>query len=519
MKYIGYCRKSTDESDRQILSIESQIQELKEYASRQNLEILDFVCENRTAKIPGRPLFDRVLKRIEKGEAQGIISWHPDRLARNSIDGGKIIYSLDTGKLIDLKFPSFWFENSPQGKFVLNIAFGQSKYYVDNLSENVKRGLKQLLRNGILPHRPPYGYIYDKLAKIHNIDPVKSKIIKKAFKKFGDGEWNQTQVAQYLFENGFKRKNGKVLSLNNIVRFLTNKFYIGLFFFSGEIYQGSQKTFISKSLFDKVQKQLEKNMRQSFKKRNFAFIRLMKCGECGASITAEYKTKFYKRTRGEVHYTYYRCTKKLKPCSQRFIQEPDLEAQVRKIIKDVAIPVSWADKWLKLLEKDEIQEKLNSESKTSLLNAELNGIEKKLNTLLDGYLDGTFEAETYKAKKNELFERKLKIQEEIPQIMTNGASWLEPVRELIEVSKNCGKIALTKNNNEEVATFIKNIGSNFFLADRHLTAVYKKGFDTVFFELSRVPNSRARRADSLFERDRGVEPLSLPWEGNVRPFN
>ena len=107
MKYIGYCRKSTDESDRQILSIESQIAELKEFADRQNVEILDFVTESRTAKMPGRPLFANVLKRIEKGEAQGIISWHPDRLARNSIDGGKIIYLLDTGKLIDLNFTHF----------------------------------------------------------------------------------------------------------------------------------------------------------------------------------------------------------------------------------------------------------------------------------------------------------------------------------------------------------------------------------------------------------------------------
>src|SRR3989304_10606964 len=125
MKYIGYCRKSTDESDRQILSIESQIAELKEFADRQNVEILDFVTESRTAKVAGRPLFANVLKRIESGEAQGIISGHPDSLARNSIDGGKIIYLLDTGKLIDLKFPTFWFESSPQGKFVLNIAFYQ----------------------------------------------------------------------------------------------------------------------------------------------------------------------------------------------------------------------------------------------------------------------------------------------------------------------------------------------------------------------------------------------------------
>lgn len=142
MKYIIYCRKSTDEKDKQILSIEQQIAELKEFSSREGLEIIDFVTEAKTAKVPGREEFATLLKRIERGEAQGIVSWHPDRLARNSVDGGKIIYLLDTNKLVDLKFPTFWFENTPQGKFMLSIAFGQSKYYVDNLSENVARGMR-----------------------------------------------------------------------------------------------------------------------------------------------------------------------------------------------------------------------------------------------------------------------------------------------------------------------------------------------------------------------------------------
>src|SRR3989344_4118782 len=140
MRYIAYCRKSTDEPDRQILSIEAQIAEVKEFAERENLEIVEFITESKTAKEPGREKFGELIRMLEEGLADGILSWHPDRLARNSIDGGRIIYLLDTGKLLDLKFPQFWFDNTPQGKFMLNIAFGQSKYYVDNLSENVKRG-------------------------------------------------------------------------------------------------------------------------------------------------------------------------------------------------------------------------------------------------------------------------------------------------------------------------------------------------------------------------------------------
>lgn len=124
MKYFLYARKSTDEPDRQILSIEAQITELKEFAERENLEIKETFIESQTAKIPGRPIFNEMIKKIESGEAEGILAWHPDRLARNSIDGGQIIYLIDTGKITALKFPTFWFDPTPQGKFMLNIAFG-----------------------------------------------------------------------------------------------------------------------------------------------------------------------------------------------------------------------------------------------------------------------------------------------------------------------------------------------------------------------------------------------------------
>ena len=187
IKYIAYCRKSTDEKDKQVLSIEAQIAELKEFAKRENLSVSEFITEAKTAKVPGREQFEIVLKKIEKREANGILSWHPDRLARNSIDGGKIIYLLDTGKLLDLKFPSFWFESTPQGKFMLSIAFGQSKYYVDNLSENVRRGNRQKLRNGVWPSKAPYGYLNNPKTRGIDVDPELSKVVKKAFQLFAEG--------------------------------------------------------------------------------------------------------------------------------------------------------------------------------------------------------------------------------------------------------------------------------------------------------------------------------------------
>ena len=155
MQYFLYARKSTDEPDRQILSIEAQLSELREYAKKEGLIIAREFIESKTAKEPGRELFNDMVAQMEQGAAQGIVAWHPDRLARNSIDGGRLIYLVDIGKITALKFPTFWFDPTPQGKFMLSIAFGQSKYYVDNLSENVHRGLRQKLRNGTWPGRAP----------------------------------------------------------------------------------------------------------------------------------------------------------------------------------------------------------------------------------------------------------------------------------------------------------------------------------------------------------------------------
>ena len=126
-KFFLYARKSTDVEDKQVRSIEDQIAELRAFAKQEKLEIVEELVEKQSAKIPGRPIFNEMLKRVEAGEANGILAWHPDRLARNSVDGGKIIYLVDTGGLAALKFVQFWFEPTPQGKFMLNIAFGQSK--------------------------------------------------------------------------------------------------------------------------------------------------------------------------------------------------------------------------------------------------------------------------------------------------------------------------------------------------------------------------------------------------------
>src|SRR3989344_6326739 len=104
MKYIIYARKSSESEERQVLSIEAQLGELREFAAKEKLEIVASFCEAQTAKEPGRTKFAEMLSFLEEGKADGIWSWNPDRLARNSVDGGKIIHFVDRGLIKSLKF-------------------------------------------------------------------------------------------------------------------------------------------------------------------------------------------------------------------------------------------------------------------------------------------------------------------------------------------------------------------------------------------------------------------------------
>jgi len=469
IKYIAYCRKSTDEKDKQVLSIEAQIAELKEFAKKENLIITEFISEAKTAKVPGREQFAEMLKKIEKGMTNAILSWHPDRLARNSIDGGKIIYLLDTGKLLDLKFPSFWFESTPQGKFMLSIAFGQSKYYVDNLSENVKRGNRQKLRNGVWPSKAPYGYLNNPKTRGIDVDEEKSKVVKKAFQLFAEGGKSFIEISNYLHKFGIVKNGGKPVKVDQIKNMLSNRFYLGVLKYAGEYYQGSHKTFISKKLFDEVQKQIEKIEKPRQYGHNFAFAGLATCGECGAAITGEQHIKKYKNGTGQT-FIYYRCTKKLKPCSQKYLPESEAEGQLRKIVRDCGLHPDWEPYFEKWITEAEENDKQTAELETQKADSQVQETEIKLNRLLDGYLDQVIEPEIYKQKKNELFDEKLRLEEKQLQIAKNGTVWLEPMREFVNCALQAQKIARAKNNCHDLSIMAKKVGSNFFLMNRRLSA-------------------------------------------------
>jgi site-specific DNA recombinase len=377
MNYFLYARKSSDSEDRQILSIEAQIEELRDFAKANDIQISKIFTESMSAKQPGRPVFNQMLTELEQGSAQGIISWHPDRLARNTLDGGKVIYLIDQGIVKDLKFPNFHFDKTANGKFNLSIAFSQAQYFIDGLKENVNRGIRQKIRRGEFPGKAPYGYINHHKTRTIEPDPEHFNTMKKLLERFASGDINYKEMREAMFQAGIKgARNNKAISFSTLHNLLTNPFYYGVFKLKEELHEGSHKPMISKETFDKIQRRIKSNSRKTNHKKAkaetmFFFPNIASCGDCGYSITFE---KHKSRCIDEV-LKYYRCSDK-KPdykCTQRkYLREETLATQVKELVTKVAIPENIAQALeAKSIEwnKEENQEKLaQKESKISRTN-------------------------------------------------------------------------------------------------------------------------------------------------------
>ena len=370
---------------------------MRELAKKENIDVIDILVEKQTAKKPGRPVFAEMLKRIEAGEATGILAWHPDRLARNSVDGGQIIYLVDTGIIKELKFPTFWFDPTPQGKFMLSIAFGQSKYYIDNLSENIKRGHRQKLKNGLWPQMAPLGYLNNKETKQIYVDKEKSPLIKKAFEAYATGKYTLKELRKIINELGLKGRRDKMLSISNYQYILKNPFYHGLIRYNGEYYEGKHEPIIAKKLFDEVQEVMTRKSKPQAKGlKPYIYRGLFRCGECGCFITTE----------TQKGHNYLRCTKRKQPCLQRYTREEAIAEQIATEIQKVSLPDDWADKMLNELEKEKNDKAQSSRFFAQKTENEIKAIDEKLEKLMNAYLESALNLAEYREAKNKLVNQK-----------------------------------------------------------------------------------------------------------------
>ncbi len=424
IKYFVYARRSIEKKDKEIkvASIESQLREVQEMAARNDLKIVGTFSEAKSAKrLFIRTEFNRMMAAITKGEADGILVWKIDRLARNLTDGGAIIQLLQDGVVKDIRsMDKSWTKET--NIVEMAVEFGVAGQYSKDLAKHILRGLRDRLKEGVRPSIAPLGYLNSKYHEKGNeeilVDDDRFMKVRKVWELMLTGQYAPLQLVdiadkqlQLTIRDTPKYKN-RAMGKSNMYRLLTNPFYYGEFEFpegSGDWYKGKHKAMISKFEFDKVQFLLGREGKPRPKTHIFAYTGLMRCNDCGGRITAEEKWKRPKN--GNVHhYVYYRCTGNVSPnCTEKSVEVKVLEKQIDDFLTKIEIPQEFHEWAVEELKKLHESEKTDRNTLLFTHQKEYDDCVARLDNLADKLLDGSMSGEMYKRKEPELLRQKASL--------------------------------------------------------------------------------------------------------------
>ncbi len=470
--YFLYARKSTDIEDKQVLSIETQLTELRALAKEQNLKIASEFIEKQSAKSLGRPVFTDMLSRLENREANGIICWKLDRLARNPVDGGQISWFLQRGIIEHIQTHERSYHPT-DNVLLMSMEFGMANQFILDLSSNTKRGLREKVRQGDYPSRAPIGYLNDSRTKTIIVDKRISKIIKEMFELYAKGDQRLEDISIAFKARGIAAvKSGKRFKRGRITSILSDPFYYGFFEYKGELHPGRHKPIITKQLFDQVQVVLRRRGHRRDNPKNLPepLCGLFKCAECNCSITAERKIK--RQQNGNTHYyTYYRCTKKKTFCSQPFIREEELDSQLSNLLKPYAMPKAWADGLNQRAEQDMVESTQATAPFLQGLRSKIVELDRKLARLKELYLDQDIDQAEFRHDKNEFLSEKKSLEEQIARLERQQNVWLEPFQNWLKEAQMVDEIAISSVLTSKKSLAQKIFGSNLCLSDKKVVVI------------------------------------------------
>ncbi len=481
MNYFLYARRSMEKKDEEknVASIDSQLSVMKKLAETEGLKVIQIFQETKSARKPGREQFNEMVRQIQAGKANGILVWKIDRLARNPIDQGTITYLLQEGVVRHIRaHDRDW--HSDDHSLLSAVEFGTATQYSRDLSKHVKRGLKSLAESGYRPNMAPIGYKNSKLREKGKeailVDDERFLIVRKLFDLMLTGAYTRMDMLDIAnnklgLRMRYGKRHDKLVTRSNIYNLFTNTFYYGEFEFpegSGNWYQGNHKPMITKEEYDRIQRLLGRAGRPRPKTHQFAYTGLIKCEECGASITASMKVKRQKN--GNVHfYTYYHCTRRINPnCTQRpATKEEDLEAQIMDFLKKIEVPKlfhEWAIDTLKEMHETETKDrnKLLYQKQTRYTE-----ITEKLDTLVNLLMDEAITKEVYNEKKASLERERSNLMVFIKDIDARVGAWMKKVEEAFDFALDARK-AFSTGDMEKKRIILSTIGWNHLLKDRKL---------------------------------------------------
>lgn len=481
--YFLYARKSSESEDRQVQSIEDQINRLKILANDLGISIKEILTESKSAKKPNnRPVFTSMLERIEKGEAQGILCWQINRLSRNPVDSGTLGWMLQQGALKSIQ--TIDRQYLPDDNVLLfSVESGMANQFIIDLKKNSMRGMVGKADRGWLPSRAPLGYLNDKLEHTIIEDPDRFSLVRKMWEMMLTGNYTPPQIKKIANEKwGFRtsktKRNGGVELVDSVIyKMFTNLFYTGMFEWRGKVYQGNHKPMITLEEYDRVQAILGRNGKPRSQTHEFAYTGVITCGLCGGMITATEKIKIVKTTGELKNYIYYHCGHKMKDivCNQERITLKEIEDQIDiELERNTILPKfqQWALEILNRNNDKEIEERTKVYEN---LHKTLSETQKELDNLTKMRYRELIDDETFVRQGDELKAKIVKLKTNLRETESRAEKWLELTEKTFNFACYARKEFITGGLDKKREIFSA-LGQNFTLKDKKLHITHNEWF-------------------------------------------
>ena len=506
---VIYARVSSKEQEKEGFSIPAQLKLLKEYAAAQGFAVVQEYLDVETAKQTGRAAFGEMVAYLKAHPAiRVMLVEKTDRLYRNLKDWVTVdeleveIHLPKEGVVLSRGSRS-------SEKFMHGIKVLMAKNYIDNLSEEARKGMQEKAEQGIWPTIAPLGYrnvAGTDGKKIIEPDPDSAPIIARLFEWYATGTLSLKEAAEKARAAGLVyRKSGAAVPASTVHTTLRNRIYIGEFEWNGHLYLGKHQPLVSRDLWERVQgvlngRHAKKNRRV---KHDFAFSGLITCGHCGCSIVGEIKKK---------RYVYYHCTGYKGRCDEPYVREEVIEQQFGDLLGRLKFDDEVLEWVREALDASHADERREHEEAIKRLRAEYDRLQNRIHAMyvdkLDGKVDGVF----FERMSGEWRGEQDRCQREIERHQTADQSYLEEGVRILELARNAQRL-FEKQEPREKRRLLNFLVSNCSWKGGELTTVLHQPFD-LLAETTAIAAQAARDGGRILTKSE----IWLPGpDSNQRP--
>ena len=505
-KAVLYARVSSREQA-EGYSIDAQLKLLRDYAYQQGLSIAKEFIDVETAKKCGRPQFGEMLAYFQKHTSTvHLLVEKTDRLYRNfrdyvALDDYELeIHLVKEGTLLSHRSTS-------HEKFIHGIKVLMAKNYIDNLREEVTKGMLEKASKGLPPGRPPIGYRNNKVTRGINLDPVQGPWVQKMFAWYASREFSLERLSRHLYGAGFTYQPTRPkINASTLEKVLKNPFYIGRFKFGEHAFEGTYPRLITVEQFEAVQAAFRSANHTKQQKHNFTFSGLVSCEECGCAVTAEIK---------KGRYVYYHCTGRKGPCSQKrkAVREEELIRQFGDIVQGVTIGPEVVEDMKTGLKASAAEEARFHRDTLETITQRIEAVQVRLEKAFEAKLDGAVPEDLWRKKSQEWQLELQHLRENLAQHQGAKQAFYEQGFKLLELAERA-YLLYQKHDRAKMRALVQILCSNSVLRDGAITAAYRQPFD-------RLVLGKKQAAASMVGGGGKTPALEKWWshgESNSRPL-